>query len=137
MATLLRRRGWIGIVAALSVLLHAGALVRHSLVMADAAWQRDAILADLGRICHAAGEASPLPAADLPPVPVPSAPQAECPMCLGLVAAFALAGPQAEPLRAPETSAVLNVAADAPAAAPSHAPHPPARGPPAGIRVLL
>jgi hypothetical protein len=137
MATLLRRRGWIGIVAALSVLLHAGALVRHSLVMADAAWQRDAILADLGRICHPAGEASPVPAADLPPVPVPSAPPAECPMCLGLVAAFALAGPQAEPLRAPEASAILSLAADAPAAPPSHTPHPPARGPPAGTRVLL
>ena len=51
----MRSRRWIAVVALLGVLLHAGALVRHHATMLGATLDHQALLADLGRICHSAG----------------------------------------------------------------------------------
>ena len=49
-------RRLIGVLAVSGVLLHVGALVHHNAVMVEAQFQHNALLADLGRICHGAGE---------------------------------------------------------------------------------
>lgn len=50
-------RRLIGVLAVSGVLLHVGALVHHNAVMVEAQFQHNALLADLGRICHGGGEA--------------------------------------------------------------------------------
>jgi hypothetical protein len=103
----MRLRLLISTVATMGVLLHAALLVRHSLTMADAA-----------------------PASDLPNLPQPSDPEG-CPVCAGLVAAFAVLGPQAIVQRA-EPATDTRLPGIAFATLPSRrAAHPPARGPPA------
>ena len=131
MRTILRLRGCIGLVAALSVLLQTGALVRHRLAMAEAGAQYQAILADLGSICHAGAGTRRVAPSDLPPIPVPADTQGACPVCLGLVAAFALVGPAPEPLKVQAGPTAPQVRADIAAPALPRTAHPPARGPPA------
>jgi hypothetical protein len=131
MRTILRQRGWIGLVAALGVLLQAGALVRHRLAMADAGAQYLAMLADLGSICRASAGAGHAPPSDRSPIPVPSDPQGACPVCLGLVAAFTLAGPEPEPLKVEAGSMALLEGGEVLRPALPRTAHPPARGPPA------
>lgn len=123
-------RRWIGLVAASSMLLQAGALVRHRLAMAEAGAQYQVMLADLGSICRAVAGTRRAPS-DLPPIPVPSDTPGACPVCLGLVAAFALAGPEPEPLEVQAGSAAPGVHAHVAAPALPRAAHPPVRGPPA------
>jgi hypothetical protein len=126
-------RIWISIVATLGVLLHAGFLVRHSLAMSDAARQYRTFLADLGSLCRASAGASGerLPASDLPQVPSPSSAHS-CPVCAGLVGAFALMGPQPAAPIVPTSTAMHLPGARVTAAGPlPRAAHPPARGPPA------
>jgi hypothetical protein len=130
MRTILRLRGLIGLVAALGVLLQAGVLVRHRLVVAEAGTQYLAVLADLGSICRASAGAGRAPPSDRLPVPTPSDPQGACPVCLGLVAAFALAGPEPEPLKVQAGSMALQEGGEAFRPALPRATHPPARGPP-------
>jgi hypothetical protein len=124
-------RAWISIVATLGVLLHAGVLVRHSLAMSDAARQYHSILADLGSLCRASTPEGRIAASDLPQVPRPSGAR-DCPVCTGLVAAFALAGPQPAALTVPTSTAMLHLGcARVTAARPlPRTVHPPARGPP-------
>jgi len=131
MRTILRLRGWIGLVAALGVLLQAGALVRHRLVLADAGAQYLAMLADFGSICQAsAGAGHALPSGQSP-IPAPSDPRGACPVCLGLVAAFALVGPEPEPLKVEAGSMALQEGSEVLRPALPRTAHPPARGPPA------
>lgn len=127
----MRLRKWIGIVALLGVLLHAGAIVRHNGVMVAATFQYHALVADLAQICHGAVTGADAPAADLPAIPKPSDAQTGCPICSGFGAAFALLAPAPAVvvLRAPIAPAfhfreVLVLSTP-------HAAHPPARGPPA------
>jgi hypothetical protein len=126
----MRLRAWISIVATMGVLLHAGFLVRHSLAMAAAARQYHAILADLGILCRASPGEERVPVSDLPQVPRPSG-TTECPICAGLVAAFALASPQPAALAVPTAISIelpgVDLAAPRP---PLRTAHPPARGPP-------
>jgi hypothetical protein len=127
----LRSRTWIGIIALLSVLLHAGAIVRHNGVMLGATFQYQALLGDLARICHSAGTTADVPAADLPAIPKPSDAQNGCPLCSGLASAFALIGPEPAAIVLPQPVApVFHVRAIVVPSA-THAVHPPARGPPA------
>jgi hypothetical protein len=136
MRTILRLRGWIGLVAALSVLLQAGALVRHRLAMVEAGAQYQAMLGDLGSICQAAAGqaragASSTPQSDLPSIPAPTDTQSGCPICLGLVAAFALVGSAPEPLEMPASFTETLLHADVAAPVFPRTAHPPVRGPPA------
>jgi len=128
---MMRLRLWISIVATMGVLLHAGLLVRHSLAMADASRQYHAILADLGSLCQGSPGEARIPAADLPQVPQPSD-ATGCPICAGLVAAFALAAPQPGAVPVPTEAATqlpwFGAAVEQPLL---RTAHPPARGPPA------
>jgi hypothetical protein len=130
MRTMMRLRAWISIVATVGVLLHAGFLVCHGVAMADAARQYHSILADLGSLCRTGAGEAPIPASDLPQLPLPSGTSA-CPVCAGLVAAFALPAPQPAASRVPtvatERPSGVDVAAPRP---PLRTAHPPARGPP-------
>jgi hypothetical protein len=127
----MRLRRWISIVAMLGVLLHAGFLVRHSVAMAEATLAHHAILADLASLCRASHAEGRVPASDLPALPRPSD-TAGCPICSGLVSAFAVTGPQqaALPVTVAAAPRLFNVALAA--AQPRRSAHPPARGPPAG-----
>jgi hypothetical protein len=125
-----RLRRWISIVAMMGVLLHAGLLVRHSLAMADAARQYHAILADLASLCRAGQGDDAVPASHLPQLPQP-ADGAGCPICSGLVSAFAILGPQPAALPRPNATAIELFSVAVAAAEPLRTAHPPARGPPA------
>lgn len=126
----MRSRRWIGIVALLGVLLHAGALVCHHATMLGATLQHQALLADLAQICHGAGTTASEPAPDLPAIPKPTDAQNGCPLCSGLGFAFALAAPVLAAIVLPAAAPVFQVRV---AAVPSVRPavHPPVRGPPA------
>ena len=127
----MRLRRWISIVAVMGVLLHAGFLVRHSLAMADATRHYGAILADLASLCRADSAGERVPASDLPSLPPPSD-TTGCPVCAGLVAAFALPAPQPAALpAAPAVAATQRFSVAVAAVRPLRTTHPPARGPPA------
>jgi len=131
----MRLRAWISIVAMVGVLLHAGLLVRHGLAMADAARQYHALLGDLGTLCRSGPGEAHIDAADLPQLPQPSG-ATGCPICAGLVAAFALAAPQPAALAVRTQVAAQLACAGAEAARPlPRSAHPPARGPPAHARL--
>lgn len=124
-------RRWIGMLAVLGVLLHAGALVRHNGVMLGAALKADSLLADLAVICHGTGAQDLSKTAGLPEAP-PSEPQSSCPLCSGLTPAFALVSPlptQIATIRV--ASPAVYMALDARVAADVRTGPPPARGPPA------
>jgi len=126
----MRLRLWISMVATMGVLLHAGFLVRHSLAMADATRAYHAILADLGTLCRAGPGVERVPVSDLPILPQPSDP-AGCPVCAGLVGAFAIIGPQPAGVPAATAAATELFSVDVTAARSPRTAHPPARGPPA------
>jgi hypothetical protein len=84
----MRSRRLIGIVALLGVLVHAGALVRHNGMMLGALLQYQGLVADLTAMCHGSGTPAD---ADLPFLPRPTGAEFGCPICSGVVAAFALA----------------------------------------------
>jgi hypothetical protein len=124
---LLRR--WIGLLAVLGVLLHAGAVLRHHAVMVDAELQHQGLLADLHQICKAGGTGS-VDTASLPDVPRPSNSQNGCPICSGLATAFALPTPEAAPLPVLFEAPVRRPIAVAAIIGQTPAKLPPARGPP-------
>jgi hypothetical protein len=131
MSTMMRLRGWLGVVAALSVLLNAGALVRHDLVMGAAGWQARTLLADIaGSLCRAAADTRQ--PADTAPAraPAPSDVPAVCPVCLGLAAAFILAHALHEPQAPPTGARIADPAAEAAPPALPRTARPPVRGPP-------
>jgi hypothetical protein len=130
---MMRLRGSLGVVAMLSVLLNAGAAVRHDLVVTAAAWRSHALLADLaGSLCRAQTGAERAAGPDTPPVPAPSDAPAVCPGCLGLATVFVLAGPAPEPAVAlPTGSTAAGPGATAALPARPRTVHPPVRGPPA------
>lgn len=125
---LLRRT--IGLLALIAVLAHAAAIVRHSLFIVTQPSGEQALVADLGVICHAdqAGDAT---AADTPAKPDHS-PASKCPVCAGLTAAFALLGSPAA-LLPPACGPPLRLAAlpDSFVTTSAIALLPPVRGPPA------
>lgn len=126
---LLRRA--IGLLALFAVLLHAAAVVRHSLFMSAQQTSELALAADLGVICHAdqSGDAS---AADTAPASPAHSPASKCPICAGLTAAFVLAGNPAHllpPVRGPPLR--ISLLPDTLVPAGAIALLPPVRGPPA------
>lgn len=123
-------RKWINLLAALAVLLHAGAVVRHNASALGVALQHQVLLTDLGVICHDGSAASSLPASDLPRLPKPDT-QSGCPICSGLVAAFALPAVGGAALWVPPETNWPFVAAAAAATQLPRGNLPPARGPPA------
>lgn len=127
----MRARRWISVLAALGVLLHAGAIVRHNAIMTGAALQYQALLIGLTQHCHGGAAGGALVSGDLPYLPRPSDADHGCPICSGLAQAVALIGPEpvvdfrqvpAAIVQAGETSGRLGL---------GHAVCPPARGPPA------
>jgi hypothetical protein len=129
---MMRRRQWIAIVAMVSVLLHAAALVRHHGVMLGAHLQYQALVADLTASCHGEVDASKA-SADLPHVPKPIDAQSGCPICSGQAPSFAIISRDA--LVAParlRTRPSWGVLRPLPISGP-HAVCPPARGPPISI----
>lgn len=127
----MRRRRWISILALMGVLLHAGAIVRHSAAMTGATFQYQALLSGLTQICHGSGTGGVIDASDLPYLPRPSDAQNGCPICSGLNSAVALAVPQAEPVAVPLPATIVFQVATHCAPDSGHAVCPPARGPPA------
>lgn len=127
-------RRWINILAVFAVLVHAGALVRHHAVMLSANTQHQALLADLGMICHGGGGTERLAAADLPVIPQPSDAQNGCPVCAGLTAAFAIPDLALAPV-APVAYARAQSVRFVPVvvSALTVTRHPPSRGPPASV----
>jgi hypothetical protein len=124
---LLRR--WISFLAIVGVLLHAGALARHHVVMLDAHLQHQALITDLLQICHSNGLGTVTPDG-LPDIPRPSETQDNCPICSGLASAVALAAPEtASWLRLVEKPA-LETLTVAIFVGQSPAERPPVRGPP-------
>ena len=128
----MRSRRVFSVIALLSVLLHAGAVARHNVAMLGALLQYDELVAGFAQICHGGVESpSGLPDTDLPFIPKPTDSKSTCPVCSGLVSAFALVGP--EPIRlafAPLPTPVYSGTAHVPARI-RYAVAPPARGPPA------
>jgi hypothetical protein len=121
----------IGLLALVAVLLHATAVVRHSLFMATQHASEQALVADLGVICHAdqSGDSS---ATDTAPASPAQSPASTCPICAGLTAAFVLAGNPAHllpPVRGPPLRVSLLPDTLVPASATALLP--PVRGPPA------
>lgn len=126
----MRKRRWIGILAVLGVLLHAGALVHHSAGMLGATLAHHALVSDLVQICHPGGATQAVPRSDLPYIPKPSDAQS-CPLCSGLGHAFALPAPQPAAIVLPQAAASVFDRSPLPVLQPTHAVCPPARGPPA------
>jgi hypothetical protein len=128
MRSALRLRAWLGILAAMGVLLHAGVLVRHSLAMAAAARQYRVLLADLMHLCRTGSGETFNGASDLPHPPPPDH-ASGCPVCAGLVSAFMLTGPQPLTLPAQAAAPTRPCRADVAQARLLRLAHPPARGP--------
>jgi hypothetical protein len=126
----MRLRLWISMVATMGVLLHAGFLVRHGLAMADATLAYHAILTDLATLCRTGPGVERVPGSDLPSLPQPSDP-AGCPVCAGLVGAFAIVGPQPAAVPVATAAATEFFSVNVAAVRPPRTAHPPARGPPA------
>jgi hypothetical protein len=126
-------RRWISFLAVLGVLLHAGAVVRHHIVMLGLPASPSAeqtLLADLQVICHGTGDQPALAGGDAPSGRTPADIKRNCPLCAGLAGPFALTAPL-------PTVAVRLTATQAPvsalAAVLDELPrtlHPPTRGPP-------
>lgn len=126
----MRVRRWISVLAALGVLVHAGAIVRHNVAMAGAALQYQALLTGLTQLCHGGATANALTPEDLPYVPRPSDTQNGCPICSGLAPAVALTGPEPVVGFAQLPDAVLYSGEASGRAGVGYAVCPPARGPP-------
>jgi hypothetical protein len=129
----MRSRQWIGMVALLGVLLHAGAVVRHHGLMLGLTFQHQALVSDLAQICHGALDVADASTADLPTIPRPSDAQHGCPLCSGLGAAFALLAPKLTAVALPEPVVPAFHSFEVLVPSSLHAVHPPARGPPAFV----
>ena len=127
----MRPRRWIGVLAMLGVLLHAGALVRHHGVMLGALLQYEALVSDLAAVCHGGADSASRSLADLPSIPKPSEAQNGCPVCSGQSPAYVVVAPEPLAVAAHDPApASWHFLAISPAAH-LHAVCPPARGPPA------
>jgi hypothetical protein len=122
---------WISVLAVLGVLVHAAAVTRHATSHARAAFQYLALRADLAQLCHGGVRADVAPAPELPYIPPPTDGQSGCQICCGLGSAVALLAPERPNLFVPTPAAVSVPTAEYCAPQSSHAPCPPARGPPA------
>jgi len=114
----------ISIVAVLSLLLNAGALVRHHVGMLSAG-SALTLLQDLARICHGGEAATP----DGPPVP--TLPEAFCPFCAAsgpLASSPALLGERLAFSPAPTTPAAASLAPERASALRPWVRGPPPRG---------
>jgi hypothetical protein len=126
----MRLRPLIQVLAVFGVLVHAGALVRHNTAMVGATLEYNALLSDVGTICHGNPDSSGSVGAELPRIPPPSNSHDACAICLGLVAAVALLASQTVGIPKAidvkdATFSVLETTAEMPRAL-----HPPPRGPP-------
>lgn len=123
----------VGLIAIVSVLLHAFAIVRHHAVMMTDALPRSQVAAALDRLplCGSNSGASTLDFGSSSEQDEPSQRSAPCPVCCGSLAVYAVAPslfaflvlPHAGPLEPP-------AAPDRPRES-ERRTHPPARGPPA------
>lgn len=120
--------------AALAVLLHGGALVRHNGVMLGALLEHAALTANLTALCQSGTATDASKLGELPSIPKPTDAQHGCPVCSGQCPVFALDAPVAP---APVALAVAcrwqapPLVSLTPAA--THPVCPPARAPPSRV----
>jgi predicted CxxxxCH...CXXCH cytochrome family protein len=87
----MRWRFVVNLLAVLSVLVHAGMIMRHHQVMLGAHLERQSLLSALGVICHSGGQTTAPLDAEVPWLPPLSDQQnGQCPLCAGLTTAVAL-----------------------------------------------
>ncbi len=125
----MRRRPWLSLLAAFSVLLHVGIAARHNGGMLDARAQIDPLHLDLADICRGGLGSQWGPASDLPQAPDPSGAQGICPSCCVLAGALILAG-ETEVLPPPTRGIAHRFDLGAATATQASTLWPPARGPP-------
>jgi hypothetical protein len=92
----MRLRRWIALVAMIGVLLHAGLIVRHNVMVLSAQLEHGALVSALRVICHGHGGTAELPAGEVPSLPQPEQDRGSCPLCAGLAPVAAVlndAGP--------------------------------------------
>lgn len=123
-------RKWTSLLAVLGVLLHAGTLVRHHVMMFGAGSPYQALLADLQVICHGAGGIERIARSELPAQPGPTDADMRCPLCAGLVGAYALLAPQSTPTAHAVATQMLVPRPVSTLAELQRTNHPPSRGPP-------
>ena len=129
-------RRWISFLAVLGVLLHAGAVVRHHVVMLGTpgpTGAEQALLANLQAICHGAGGQENRAATDGPSNQTPADVNKRCPLCAGVVGLFALLTP--EPALAVRLAAASRIFAGDTAVQVvlPRTLYPPTRGPPYAV----
>ena len=88
----MRRHRWIALVAIVGVLVHAVAIVRHHAAMTAVPSADRSLLADLAvAICHGASGRTALAGKELPGPPRNDS--LDCPLCMGVPAAFVCPSP--------------------------------------------
>lgn len=121
----MQRRAWISIVAAISLLAHAGFGARHNFLMLA---QAQALLIGEMVICHSGG------ASDSTSGPLPQRPfdqRKPCPLCLGFGPSFAVLSGGSAKIEPPAFGIASRILASAPAPILGHmVAVPPSRGPP-------
>ncbi len=127
-------RRWLGLLAVLGVLLHAGAVVRHNAVVLAAASRATsgvaadrALAADLRLIC---GAAAHMAEAMLPGGNGPAGDPEKCPICAGLASAHALAAVEQPTLAVPYGDHAITIATDDQRVSIQRRYRPPSRAPP-------
>ena len=128
-ARTMRRRRAIVLIAALAMLMHAGLLARHNVVMLAIAGEHHSLIADLASLCRTGPSAHRATPAELPSVPRPA--DAACPVCAGLLAAHAVIDTETAVVRIAYAPAIVDSRAARGSAVPARNIHPPARAPPA------
>ena len=119
-------RRWISVVAAVGMLAHTVAVVRHDGAMLSALLQLPRLTADLARICHGGEAMGP----SLGGAQSPYDAQANCPICSGLGPLFFVLPVARVPLRGGLPAAGASLFASQAVSAAGLALRPPVRGPP-------
>jgi hypothetical protein len=119
-------RRWISVAAAVGMLAHTVAVVRHDAAMLSALLQLPRLTADLARICHGGEAMGP----SLGGAQSPYDAQANCPICSGLGPLFCVLPFARIALRGGLPAAGASLFASQAVSAAGLALRPPVRGPP-------
>lgn len=121
---------WIGLLALLSVVVHAGLVVRHNAIMVAATFAHHDLVGALGVICHSSKDAPDTSDEGLPGSTPPSSNTVECPVCMGFGGTSAILAERVTPKQVYVASAVrLEIVAEILLRRISFE-RPPTRGPP-------
>jgi hypothetical protein len=119
-------RRWISVVAAVGMLAHTVAVVRHDAAMLSALLQLPRLTADLARICHGGEAMTPSVGGAQSPYDA----QANCPICSGLGPLFFVLPFARVALRGDLPAAGASLFTSQAVSAAGLALRPPVRGPP-------